>query len=196
MERPAPARGTDRKLLVFRFGAQAYAADVSAAREVVRDLTPVPLPGSPRYIAGIVSLRGTTIKVIDLARLLDACRGEVGDHSRILILDAAITGGETYGLFITEVYGVVGVLEQDIRWYERSSRFVANDYMIARFTLTGEISEKYRQKNDELLVIWIDLCAMVNDMLRICDQDEVELRLVRLFDPYQIVRFTKVKRQR
>lgn len=59
-----------RRLLVFEVGGSAFAADMSAVREMVPTQPVTRLPGAPPSVAGLINLRGTIVTVLDAGVLL------------------------------------------------------------------------------------------------------------------------------
>jgi purine-binding chemotaxis protein CheW len=66
---PAPAGtlppGAER-VLVFRLEGRRCAIAAPAVIEILAAVATNPLPGQPRYIAGVIDLRGTIVPVLDL----------------------------------------------------------------------------------------------------------------------------------
>ena len=55
------------ELISFRIGEQEFCVDIMAVREI-RGWTPAtPVPHSPRFVRGVINLRGAVLPVIDLA---------------------------------------------------------------------------------------------------------------------------------
>ncbi|MCK0166604.1 chemotaxis protein CheW [Jannaschia sp. S6380] len=63
-----PPSGPARtELLTFRCGGQCYALDIASVREIRGWSRPTPLPHTPKFMLGMVNLRGTVLPVTDLA---------------------------------------------------------------------------------------------------------------------------------
>ena len=62
--------------LLLSVGADRYALELTAIREVVLAPTVTPLPGAPASVLGVVNLRGEVVPVLDTAALLGAGRLE------------------------------------------------------------------------------------------------------------------------
>ena len=56
------------ELLIFELGDQRYGLPVADVREIVRAVPPVPLPGVPAGIEGVINIRGNVVPVLDLRR--------------------------------------------------------------------------------------------------------------------------------
>lgn len=69
--RPDAARpNPDRGVVAVRIGAQEFALDIMAVREIRGWTAPTPLPWAPAYVPGMIDLRGVIIPVIDLGARL------------------------------------------------------------------------------------------------------------------------------
>ncbi len=66
---PAPAAPPGR-LLVFRVGPLACAAEVDQVREILPRLPTTRIPGAPPVVAGLVNVRGTLVTVVEGWRAL------------------------------------------------------------------------------------------------------------------------------
>jgi purine-binding chemotaxis protein CheW len=71
--------------LQLMLGSEAYALPVTALRAVYENVTVVPVPCTPPFVAGIANIRGRIMPVLDLAVLLNAPRG-VNDVSPALVV--------------------------------------------------------------------------------------------------------------
>src|ERR1700704_1125246 len=58
------------RLLVFRVGTLACAADVDQVREILPRLPTTRIPGAPPVVAGLVNVRGTLVTVVEGGRAL------------------------------------------------------------------------------------------------------------------------------
>jgi purine-binding chemotaxis protein CheW len=54
------------EILIFELGGQRYGLPVSAIREIVGAVLPMPLPGAPAVVEGVINLRGSVVPVLDL----------------------------------------------------------------------------------------------------------------------------------
>jgi purine-binding chemotaxis protein CheW len=81
------ARTGPLRLVCFELRGQELALPIDAVRETlpIQPITRVVL--TPTALAGVFSLRGDIVPAIDLAVLLGLARTEVGDHSRIVVIE-------------------------------------------------------------------------------------------------------------
>ncbi len=62
------------RALLLPVGAERFALELTAVREVLVDPAPTPLPGAPPTVLGVVNLRGEVVPLLDTAALLGTGR--------------------------------------------------------------------------------------------------------------------------
>jgi purine-binding chemotaxis protein CheW len=88
------------RLLVFRVGTLACAADVDQVREILPRLPTTRIPGAPPVVAGLVNVRGTLVTVVEgwralgLPPLSPTPSPEAGSTGSTIILEVG-KGGDT-----------------------------------------------------------------------------------------------------
>lgn len=97
-----------RQLVVFKIGAEEFAADIMLTKEVVlmREITPV--PGTETYVEGVMNLRGTLVPVLDLRKRLRARPTAVPAEHRIIIVQLE---GKSAGLIVDGASEVIRVTD-------------------------------------------------------------------------------------
>ncbi|HWE31643.1 MAG TPA: chemotaxis protein CheW [Polyangia bacterium] len=93
-----------RGILSFACGGEVYGVDILWIREIIklREITEV--PRAPRFLLGVVTVRGLVMPVIDLRLRLRLDAAPLGRSARILVV---MHKGERFGLLVDEVRGVV-----------------------------------------------------------------------------------------
>ena len=79
--------GNETQLVVFRLGTEEFGVDISQVREIIRvgDITRI--PGSPRYVDGVINLRGQVTTVVNLRNRLGLDGKAMDGNARIMILE-------------------------------------------------------------------------------------------------------------
>lgn len=97
MERASDQAKGPLRLVCFELRGQELALPIADVRETlpIQPITRVVL--TPPCLAGVFSLRGDIVPAIDLAVLLGLSRTDVGDESRIVVVDHA---GSTIGIVV------------------------------------------------------------------------------------------------
>ena len=104
------------QLVTFQVGAEEYGLDISAISEVVRPLRITPLPRMPRFIEGVVNLRGVIIPVVDLrVRFeLKTIRNDPRKMRMVIARRGAPGASELLGLVVDGVDEVLDVPKKNI----------------------------------------------------------------------------------
>ena len=100
---------TLRELVLFRLGTRTHAIDLHDIREIIPRRPATRIPGAPRYVAGLINVRGTIVTVIDLGARL-ASEPSNADGSVILVQH----GQKLVGIAVDEVSQVVRLPHAEI----------------------------------------------------------------------------------
>jgi purine-binding chemotaxis protein CheW len=73
------------RLLVFRVGPLACAAQAESVREILPRLPTIRIPGAPQVVAGLVNVRGSLVTVVEGWRALEQQPGEVESGTTVLL---------------------------------------------------------------------------------------------------------------
>lgn len=71
--------------LLFRVGAGLFGCDTTNVQEIIPPRPSTRLPGAPRFVRGLINIRGTIVTVLDLGVRLDAAEEPVSDGSILLV---------------------------------------------------------------------------------------------------------------
>lgn len=94
----------ETETLAVCLGGEDYLVPVERVREVLKVREATPVPHAKEHVTGVISLRGTVLPVIDLARRLGTAAGARDDKSRIVVVGL---DDEDAGLIVDRVTGVV-----------------------------------------------------------------------------------------
>jgi len=73
------------RLLVFRVGPLACAAQAESVREILPRLPTIRIPGAPQVVAGLVNVRGSLVTVVEGWRALKQQPSEVESGTTVLL---------------------------------------------------------------------------------------------------------------
>jgi len=113
--RPLAADGgpdDDTQVVIFRLGAEEFGVPIMSVQEIVRVpevLTRV--PRTPRFVEGVINLRGTVLPVIDQRSRLGMATMERNDRQRIMVYTF---GGQRTGFIVDSVAEVLRIGRQQI----------------------------------------------------------------------------------
>ena len=104
-------RETIVQLTAFCVGEEEYVVDILRIREIIRPLPITPIRKGPKYVKGVISLRGSVIPIIDLRHRFGLPETK-SKRGRIMIMSI---DGRVLGLIVDSVNEVVRVPRGDIR---------------------------------------------------------------------------------
>jgi len=134
--------------VTFKLAGEVYGVNVMQVQEVLRYTEIAPVPGAPKYVMGIVNLRGNVVTVIDAGFRFGLEPGEITDSTRIVILEAE---SHVVGILVDSVAEVVYLRQSEMETApsvgtEESARFI----------------QGVCHKNDQLLIL-IELDKLLTD---------------------------------
>jgi purine-binding chemotaxis protein CheW len=98
--------GDVRQYLTFSLGAEEYGVDILKVQEI-RGWSPItPIPNMPRFLKGVMNLRGTVVPVVDLRAKLTMPEVEPSPFTVIIMVRV---GGKATGLLVDAVSDVLSI---------------------------------------------------------------------------------------
>ena len=94
------------QLVSFLIDETEYAVDILVVNEILRYPAITRLPNTPKFIRGVINLRGNVIPIVDIRLRFGFSKGSITDLTRIIVID---TGGKQIGLLVDNVYQVVRI---------------------------------------------------------------------------------------
>lgn len=141
--------GLERTHLVFRVGEAAYAIPVQSIREIVRVDRIFPIPAAPRFVRGLIDLRGRGIVLLDLRSRLGLPSLPTSDRMVVIVLEC---GPRPSGLVVD---AVVEVSEIDPATVDPTRQGTMGDAAIG--VLAGSAKQRDR------LVFLLDVDVLARD---------------------------------
>ena len=92
--------------LAFTLGGQDYAVPIQQVQEIRESNKVTPIPNSPRYIKGVLNLRGTIVPIVDM-RLRFQLEEKANDAFTVVVV--VNVGGRLAGLVVDTVSDVLRV---------------------------------------------------------------------------------------
>jgi purine-binding chemotaxis protein CheW len=126
-------KGEQIDITVFHLGNERYAFESHLIREVVACGGYTPLPCVPPFIAGIMSLRGRILALIDLQRLLELPGDRVNENCTVFVLSH---DGMEFGVIASDIEGNMRITSSSLR-----EDFPALDWVGGKY-LRGVTSER------------------------------------------------------
>ncbi len=97
------------RLLVFRVGTLACAAEAATVREILPRFEPTRIPGAPALVAGLVNVRGSLVTVVDGWRALGQPAPPGGARDGTTVLLELGGGRKVIGFTVDEVIDLLSV---------------------------------------------------------------------------------------
>ena len=103
---------THREFLIFDLEGMRYGLPVADVREIVRAVLPVPLPGAPGAVEGVINLRGCVVPVLDLRQRFRLPARPIEPTDHLVIARAA---GRLVALRVDRVVELARLAEGDVQ---------------------------------------------------------------------------------
>ena len=100
-----------RQLVVFQLAAGSFGLDIQYVREINRLTEVTPIPTAPRYVEGIMNLRGTVVPVVSLGLRFGLEKSEVTKDTRIVVIES---NNNVLGLVVDQVSEVLRLPSSDV----------------------------------------------------------------------------------
>lgn len=114
----AVARTTpeSEQLLTFIVDEQEYGVDILRVREIRGWSVPMPIPGAPAYIKGVINIRGDVVPIADLRERLGLATLQYGQTTVVIVLRVEHAAGERImGIIVDAMSDVTNVPQAAIK---------------------------------------------------------------------------------
>jgi purine-binding chemotaxis protein CheW len=112
-----PASSSTQQMLRLAAGGEALVVPIEAVHEILEVGRLTPVPQSPRWLRGVMNLRGAVVPVIDLAARCGAAPAQLARRSAIVVVEAAgdeLQARVLAGLLVDAVYEVIEVRPEQL----------------------------------------------------------------------------------
>jgi len=129
-----------KQYLTFSVSNETFGIAISTIKEIIEYRAPTDVPMMPRFIRGVINLRGRVVPVIDLSVRFGRSRMEVARRTCIVILEIQ-EGDErqVIGAVVDAVSAVVDIAEADIEPPPQFGAKLRSDFI----TGMGRLAEKF-----------------------------------------------------
>jgi purine-binding chemotaxis protein CheW len=100
-----------RRVLVFTLAGRTRCAPVDEVREIVPIAPLTRLPGAPRYVRGLINLRGSLVTVIDASLCLYGVPADNNPDASILLVDRK---ERVAGVMVDSVFDIQSLPAEDV----------------------------------------------------------------------------------
>ncbi len=128
------------KYLTFSLAGEEYGIGILKVKEIIGMMTVTPVPQTPRFVKGVINLRGKVIPVIDLR--LKFRMDEMDYSERTTIIVAEVTdpkGVVQIGIVVDSVSEVVNIKSEEIEETPAFGAALETDYILGMAKLEGGV---------------------------------------------------------
>ncbi len=103
------------KYLTFKLAAEDYGLEILKVQEIIKMMDITKVPRTPRFVRGVVNLRGKVIPVIDLRLKFGMSETETTDKTCVIVVQVARSADIVImGIIVDEVSEVLDIVGEDI----------------------------------------------------------------------------------
>jgi purine-binding chemotaxis protein CheW len=129
------AAGPTKEFLTFRLGAEEYGIDILRVQEIRSYEEPTRIANAPRFIKGVVNLRGVIVPVVDLRIKLGCEKIEYNSFTVVIVLNVK---NRVVGAVVDSVSDVLELPEADLKAAPEMSSHAAEDAYVTGITSVGD----------------------------------------------------------
>lgn len=127
--------GPTKEFLTFRLGAEEYGIDILRVQEIRSYEEPTRIANSPKFIKGVVNLRGVIVPVVDLRIKLGCENVEYNGFTVVIVLNVK---GRVVGAVVDSVSDVLELPESDLKPAPEMSSAAADDAYVTGIASVGD----------------------------------------------------------
>jgi purine-binding chemotaxis protein CheW len=134
-----PHRGG--KYLTFGLGSEEYGLEILKVKEIIGVMNITSVPQTPKYVKGVINLRGKVIPVIDLRLKFGMDAMEYNDRTCIIVVDIAGKAGKktVMGIVVDSVSEVLNIKGEEIEDTPTFGVRLGTDYILGMAKVKGGV---------------------------------------------------------
>jgi len=136
------------KIVVFTLNDEMCGVETTQVKEIVKYESITKMPDMPKFIDGVISLRGTVVPVVNLNKRFGLGETEITKKTKIIINDIE---GKLIGFIVNDVSEIIKIPAEDIENTPDLIKGTHNAYL-----------KNVGKKGDQLISI-LDLSAILTD---------------------------------
>ena len=136
----APTKSLAGKYLTVVLEDEAYGIAVLKVREIIRMQKITPVPQMPRFVKGVINLRGRVIPVVDL-RVKFELKAEFAERTCIVVVQVKLPTEQTVqmGLIVDSVEEVVTLAANEIEPTPDFGAKIDTSYLLGMAKVKGQV---------------------------------------------------------
>jgi purine-binding chemotaxis protein CheW len=125
--------------LTFTLGEEVFAMDIRTVREIIQHGAMTVVPLMPKFVRGVINLRGAVVPVIDLQSRFGRATTIVGKKTCVIIFDASRDGEKTeLGLMVDAVSEVIEIQPAQIEQPPQFGTSIQREFIRGMGKVAGE----------------------------------------------------------
>jgi len=126
----------DGKYLTFVLGNEEYGLEILKVREIIGMMDITSVPQTPKFVKGVINLRGKVIPIVDLRLKFSMPEAEYTKETCIIVVDIK---GIFVGIVVDTVKEVLDIKEEDIEETRALGSTVNTDFMLGMAKVKGTV---------------------------------------------------------
>lgn len=114
------------QVVSFQLGAEEYGVDIAQVQEIIRMVEITHVPRAPRFMEGVINLRGQLIPIIDLRTRFGMKRIEATKSTRIIVTEI---GSKRVGIVVDSVSEVNNIPIENVEEAPEMIAGVGTEYI-------------------------------------------------------------------
>ncbi len=129
-------KNADIQLVVFTLAGCELAVEIHEVREIIRAAEITMMPKAPKYVEGIINLRGRIFPVLDLRKRFGMPLVEKTNETRILVVEKK---DQVVGLLVDKVVEVLKVSPETIERTQRALLTIESEFVLGFLAIPGRL---------------------------------------------------------
>ena len=125
-----------RQFVEFNLGDEKYGVDILQVKTIERMMPITRVPKAPKFVEGVINLRGEIVPVIDLKKRFDLPPSETTDNTRIIIVTV---DDMTVGMIVDSATEVVQLSQDEIEPAPSITGSIDSDYLDGVGKIDGKL---------------------------------------------------------
>lgn len=135
--RQSISRVNTRKFLTFFLEDEEYGIEILKVREIIGMMAITPVPRTPKFIRGVINLRGKVIPVVDLRLKFGMPPVEQTEETCVIVVEA---DGVEMGAIVDKVSEVADIASENIEEAPFFGDDVQTDYILGLGKTAGRVT--------------------------------------------------------
>ena len=159
----AAADAVAQQYLTFTLGDEVFAMDIRTVREIIQHASMTVVPLMPRFVRGVINLRGAVVPVIDLQSRFGRGEAVLGKKTCIIVFDASREGEKMeLGLMVDAVSEVIEIAPALIELPPQFGTSIQRDFIRG----LGKVNNMF------IVILDPERALNVDDMASVAQQEQ------------------------